>query len=72
MNRKTHEHMKAKKIIETALLAIGLVCFIFICSEPAEGTSTKTWILGELAWLSALTCDMVLIRIIDNQSSRQP
>ena len=64
--------MKAKKIIETALLAFGVICFIFICSEPAGGTSIRAWILTEVAWLAALACDALLIRKIDTDGPRKP
>ena len=56
-----------KRIIETSLLILGFICFICICSEPSEGTPTKTWIIWEICWWAALLADAAVLRLLDKK-----
>lgn len=47
-----------KKIITGLVGLFGAICFCMICSEPAEGTSTNSWIIWELAWMAGLVIDI--------------
>ena len=57
-----------KRIIETALLVFGIICFICICSEPAEDTTTKSWLVWELSWWLALVADAIILRLLDKRN----
>ena len=58
-------------IIETALIVFGLICFILICSEPAEGTSTGKWLLGEVALFALLIGDALLCTHLGKRQKRK-
>lgn len=56
-----------KSVIEKALLAFGIICFVCICSEPSEDTPTKTWIIWEICWWAALLADAAVLRLLDRK-----
>lgn len=57
-----------KKRIFTGLVGLfGTICFCMLCSEPAEGTSTGTWILWESAWMAGLVIDAKIFDILDKK-----
>lgn len=56
-----------KSIIEKALLAFGVICFVCICCEPAEDAPTKAWIIWEISWWTALAADMLACWLLDRK-----
>ena len=56
-----------KRIITSLVGLFGAICFCMICSEPAEGTSTNSWILWELAWMAGLVIDAKIFDILDKK-----
>jgi len=57
-----------KRIIETALFVFGIICFVCICSEPAEDTTTKSWLVWELSWWLALAADIAACWLLDKRN----
>ena len=56
-----------KKIITGLVALFGALCLCMICCEPAEGTSTNSWLLWELAWMAGLVIDAKLFDILDKK-----
>ena len=56
-----------KHIIETLLGILGALCFVCLCCEPAEGTSTASWIIWELSWMAGLVIDVKLFELAERK-----
>lgn len=57
-----------KKRIITGLVSLfGAICLCMLCSEPAEDTSTNSWVLWELAWMAGFVIDAKLFDILDKK-----
>jgi hypothetical protein len=57
-----------KRALEITLLVFGIICFICICSEPAEGTSMKTWAKWETFWWLAFIADAAICWLLDSKN----
>lgn len=56
-----------KKIITGLVGLFGAICLCMLCSEPAEGTSTNSCVLRELAWMAGLVIDAKIFDILDKK-----
>lgn len=56
-----------KKIITGLVSLFGAICLCMLCSEPAEDTSTNSWVLWELAWMAGFVIDAKLFDILDKK-----
>ena len=62
------------KLIESFLLALGVICFICLCSEPAESTeateglTAAQYAIWEASWLAALGLDILLCHLVSRRS----
>lgn len=56
-----------KKIITGLIGLFGAICLCMLCSEPAEGTSTNSWVLQELGWMAGLVIDAKIFNILDKK-----
>lgn len=56
-----------KKIITGLVSLFGAICLCMFCSEPAEDTSTNSWVLWELAWMAGFVIDAKLFDILDKK-----
>ena len=56
-----------KKAIEVMLLVIGVVCFVFLCSEPAQGAATRSWVIWEICWFAGLLVDVAIAEVLDRK-----
>lgn len=56
-----------KKVITGLVSLFGAICLCMLCSEPAEDTSTNSWVLWELAWMAGFVIDAKLFDILDKK-----